>query len=180
MRWYWIDRYTEFVSGTRAVAQKAVSLGEEHLHNYFHGYPIMPPSLIVEGIAQTSGLLLAESRGYEAQIVLAKVSRSVFHFPVRPGQTLEYTTVIENQSREGALISGTSRVEGRVQAEVELYLAILGEKHGQKELFRPDQYHALITLLHVYKVAVSPEGERLTVPERLLPRPGQSEAAVDR
>ena len=171
MRWYWIDRYTEFVSGQKAVSVKAVSLGEEHLHDYFYGYPVMPNSLIVEGIAQTGGILLAESTDYEAQIVLAKVSKSLFHFPARPGDTLEYTTVIENQGAEGALISGVSRVGERVQAEIELYLAILGEKHGGQKLFRPAHYFGLLSLLGVYDVAVSAEGERLQMPAKLQPAP---------
>lgn len=169
MRWYWIDRYTKFVSGQSAVAVKAVSLGESHLHEYFYGYPVMPNSLIVEGLAQTGGILLAESKNYEAQIVLAKVSKSVFHFPARPGDTLEYTATIENVTEGGALISGTSRVGDRVQAELEFYLAILGEKFGSQRLFKPAHYFGLLSLLRVYDVAVSPEGERLEVPEKLRP-----------
>lgn len=169
MRWYWIDRYTEFVSGQKAVSRKAVSLGEPHLHEYFYGYPVMPNSLIVEGIAQTGGILLAEALDYEAQIVLAKVSKSVFHFPARPGDTLEYTVQIENQGEEGALIGGTSRVGDRVQAEVELYLAILGEKHGGQQLCRPEHYFGLLSLLRVYDVAVTADGERKTMPEKLRP-----------
>jgi len=167
MRWYWIDRYTEFISGKQATAIKSVSLGEEHIHNYYFGHPVMPNSLIVEGIAQTGGILLAEAMDFEAQIVLAKVSKSVFHFPARPGDTLEYTTVIENSGDEGALILGTSRVGDRVQAEVELYLAILGEKHGGQRLFRPVHYFGLLSLLRVYEVAVSATGERLKMPEKL-------------
>lgn len=169
MRWYWIDRYTEFVSGQRAVAVKAVSLGEEHLHNYFYGYPVMPNSLIVEGMAQTSGILLAESTNFEAKVVLAKVSKSVFHFPARPGDTLEYTTVIENKTDAGALVVGTSRVGDRVQAEVELYLAMLGDKFAGQQLFRPGHFFGLLSLLRVYDVAVSADGERLEVPEKLRP-----------
>ena len=57
MRWIWIDRFVEFESGRRAVAIKNVSLAEEHLHDHFPGYPIMPNSLITEGLAQTGGLL---------------------------------------------------------------------------------------------------------------------------
>ena len=37
MRWYWIDRFTEFESGRTATAVKNVSLAEEHLHDHFPG-----------------------------------------------------------------------------------------------------------------------------------------------
>ena len=57
MRWFWFDRYTEFVSGTRATAIKNVSLSEEHVHDHFPGVPMMPDSLVIEGLAQTGGVV---------------------------------------------------------------------------------------------------------------------------
>ena len=59
MRWFWIDRFIEF-EAARAKAIKNISLGEEHLHDHFPGYPVMPNTLIVEGMAQTGGLLVCE------------------------------------------------------------------------------------------------------------------------
>ncbi len=95
MRWFWIDRYLEFESGRYAVAIKNVSLAEEHLHDHFPGAPMMPNSLIVEGIAQTGGLLVGEYNQFGKRVVLAKVSRAKFHFPAVPGDTLTYRTQIE-------------------------------------------------------------------------------------
>jgi 3-hydroxyacyl-[acyl-carrier-protein] dehydratase len=57
MRWFWIDRFTEFVRHTRATAIKAVTLAEGHLHDHFPGAPIVPATLILEGMAQTAGAL---------------------------------------------------------------------------------------------------------------------------
>ena len=59
MRWFWIDRFDEFVRGKHATAVKNVSLAEEHMHDHFPGAALMPNSLIVEGMAQTAGLLVA-------------------------------------------------------------------------------------------------------------------------
>ena len=53
MRWIWIDKFTEFTPRTSATAIKNVSLAEEHLHDLFPDFPIVPHSLIVEGYAQT-------------------------------------------------------------------------------------------------------------------------------
>ncbi len=103
MRWYWIDCFTEFVSGQHAVAIKNVSLGEDHLHGYFPSYPVMPNSLIVEGIAQTGGTLVAEATDFRSRLVLAKLSKVQFHFLARPGDTLRYTARIEQQNQDGAL-----------------------------------------------------------------------------
>ena len=95
MRWFWIERFTEFVSGQKAVAIKNVSLGEEHLHGYYPSFPVMPGSLVMEGMAQTGGLLLGELSGYQARLVLAKITKLAFHFTPRPGDTLTYTTQLD-------------------------------------------------------------------------------------
>ncbi len=66
MRWLWLDRYTEFVSGSRAAAIKNVSAAEEQVFDYYPGYGAMPGSLIVEGIGQAGGLLFAEGFQFQA------------------------------------------------------------------------------------------------------------------
>ena len=54
MRWFWLDRFTEFVSGSHATAVKGVSLSEDHLHDHWPYYPVMPNSLVAEGMAQAA------------------------------------------------------------------------------------------------------------------------------
>ena len=88
MRWFWIDRFTEFVRFRRATAVKAVTLTEEYLHDHFPGAAIMPTSLIIEGIAQTAGLLVADAVDFKQQVVLAKVSSATFTRDAVPGDTL--------------------------------------------------------------------------------------------
>ncbi len=56
MRWFWIDRFEEFVRGKHAVTVKNVTYGEEPLDDYMPGHPHYPHSLIIEGMAQTGGL----------------------------------------------------------------------------------------------------------------------------
>ena len=48
MRWIWIDKFTEFTPRTSATAVKCVSLAEEHLHDLYPAFPIVPNSLIIE------------------------------------------------------------------------------------------------------------------------------------
>jgi 3-hydroxyacyl-[acyl-carrier-protein] dehydratase len=169
MRWFWIDRFTEFVSGERAVAIKNVSLGEEHLHGYFDGYPIMPPSLVLEGMAQTGGMLVGESTRYEARLVLAKVSNVRYHATPRPGDTLTYTACMQSPvNQNGAMLSTTSHIGDTLQAEAELFLAILPDRHEADELFQPDAFARLLRLLGVYDVGVDSAGSPIEMPARLL------------
>jgi len=48
MRWIWIDKFLVFRSGQFARAIKNLTLAEEHLHDHFPCYPVMPASLIIE------------------------------------------------------------------------------------------------------------------------------------
>src|SRR5215213_9544051 len=106
MRWIWIDKFTEFTSRQSATAQKNVTLAEEHLHDLFPVFPIMPHSLIVEGMAQTAGILVGEARNFEEKVILAKIGRATFHRLVRPGETIVFQAVIDQLNEQGASISG--------------------------------------------------------------------------
>ena len=44
MRWIWIDKFLEFESAKRAVAIKNLTLAEDHLHDHYPGFPVMPAS----------------------------------------------------------------------------------------------------------------------------------------
>ena len=58
MRWVWIDRFTAFEPGKSATATKCLSLAEDHFAEHFPGFPVMPAPLILEGLAQTGGILV--------------------------------------------------------------------------------------------------------------------------
>src|SRR5580693_7726737 len=109
MRWIWIDRFIEFTPRQSATAVKNVSLAEEHLHDLYPAFPIMPHSLIVEGMAQTAGILVGEARNFSEKVILAKIGRATFHRLVRPGDTLYHFARISQLNEAGASIEGIVR-----------------------------------------------------------------------
>ena len=113
MRWIWIDKFTEFTSRQSATAVKNVSLAEEHLHDLYPAFPIVPHSLIVEGMAQTAGILVGEARNFEEKVILAKIGRATFHRLVRPGDTIVFSAKIDQLSEQGASISGRVTLANR-------------------------------------------------------------------
>jgi 3-hydroxyacyl-[acyl-carrier-protein] dehydratase len=167
MRWFWIDRYTEFESGRTATAVKNVSLAEEHLHDHFPGAPLMPNTLVLEGLAQTGGLLVAEHGAFEQRVVLAKVAHARFHRPAVPGDTLVYRTTIDDIHAAGAIVSGTSHVGQQLQAEVQLCFAHLEEATAGKWLYDPASLLAMLKLLGVFQVGRDAAGGRLKIPASL-------------
>lgn len=170
MRWFWIDRYTEFVSGERATAVKNIALSEEHLHDHFPGWPVMPHALIAEGMAQTGGLLVNEASDFQERVVLAKLSKVVFHADALPGDTLTYRTKIEQLRKDGAMVAATSHVGDRLQAEAEIFFAHLDHSSEEyRELFEPAELLHWLTLLRVFEIGVKPDGSPISVPPALQP-----------
>jgi len=152
MRWIWIDRFIEFESGRRARAIKNVSLAEDHLHDHFFGYPVMPNSLILEGLAQTGGILVGEHSNFEEKVVLAKVPKVIFHLPALPGDTLTYTAEVEAINADGARVNATSHIGERLQAEAEIVFAHLRDDDRVKNLFEPKNFVFTMKLLGVFDV----------------------------
>src|SRR6478609_7274940 len=104
MRWFWIDRFIEFESGKTAKAIKNVTLAEEHLHDHYPGFPVMPGSLMLEGMAQTGGILLGEKNQFKHIVILAKVPQITFHSWACPGETLIYTAKLIDARDEGGTV----------------------------------------------------------------------------
>ena len=120
MRWIWIDRFVEFESGKRAVALKNVSLAEEHLHDHFPGFPVMPGSLILEGLAQTGGILLGEACQFRHLVILAKIPKATFHSWACPGDTLTYTARLLDVRQDGGIVECEARVGPRLMGLAEV------------------------------------------------------------
>jgi len=103
----WIDSVISYEAGRRMVAVKNVSLAEEHLHQHFPGRPIMPASLMIEGFAQTAGILVGATEGFREKVILAKIARASIDRDVVPGQCIRYDAHIEQISDAGASTKGT-------------------------------------------------------------------------
>jgi 3-hydroxyacyl-[acyl-carrier-protein] dehydratase len=127
VRWIWIDRFIEFEPGVRARAVKNVTLAEDHLHDHFPGFPVMPGSLILEGLAQTGGILLGQVHDFEHVVILAKVPKITFHSWASPGDTLTYTATLVEARDEGGLVEVSAHVGERLVADGEIVFAHVDE-----------------------------------------------------
>ena len=130
MRWIWIDRFDEFVRGERAVAIKAVSRSEDHLHDHFPGDPQMPASLMIEGMAQTGGILLGHANDFEHLVILAKVPKATFHRAAYPGDVLQYEATVQTLGEQGGSVRVNATIAngpdaGAAVADAEILFAHL-------------------------------------------------------
>ena len=64
----------------------------------------MPASLIIEGLAQTGGILVGEAGGFAEKVVLAKIPRAEFYGVACAGDQLIYEVTLTDLRSEGAVV----------------------------------------------------------------------------
>ena len=132
MRWIWIDRFVEFRRGEFARAVKHWSFAEDVFAAHFPEFPVVPAALLLEGLAQTGGILVGEARDFREKVVLAKIPKARFHAEALAGQELVYDATLVQLRDEGAMVEGKVTADGRTLAEAEIYFAHLDQARSQQ------------------------------------------------
>ena len=118
MRFFLIDRITRWEVPCAAEAVKNVALSEDFFDDHFPRRPIMPGVLMLEGMAQLSGLLLEaslhEKSQKNAKAILTVLERTKFRRLVRPGDTLVYRAEVTSVNAGGGKVSATATLAGEV------------------------------------------------------------------
>ncbi len=83
-----IDRVVEIQEGERAVGIKNVTINEPFFQGHFPSNPLMPGVLIVEGMAQTAGVLAYKSGAKGSSVYFMSIEKVKFRRPVCPGDQL--------------------------------------------------------------------------------------------
>ncbi len=121
-----VDRVVELIPDKRAVGIKNVTINEQYFSGHFPKRPVMPGVLIIEALAQLSGLLMlnkTENLGKYAYFV--GMDNVKFRRTVLPGDTLVLeTNVLKLRSKTGKMQT-RALVEGQVVAEAEMMFALL-------------------------------------------------------
>ena len=168
MRWFWLDRFDEFVSSKYAVAIKNVSLSEEPLEDYCPGRPYYPAALIVEGLAQTGGLLISQISDFKKRVVLAKIKKSRFHFQACPGDRLRLRAEIQSLQPNGGICTGAVHVGDRQLCEAELTFAYLDDRFEGVQLFEPAGFCRMLRCLKLFDVGRDVDGNPIKVPQHMI------------
>ena len=149
MRWIWIDRFVEFRPGVSATAVKNVSLAEEHLHDHWEDFPIMPASLMIEGMAQTAGILVGQARNFAEKVILAKISKAELRQPVLPGDQILYRAELETITERAASTRGTVLRNDEPIGEINLMFShidqnLAGMKFPEENFVFTGQFERLV------------------------------------
>jgi len=132
MRWIWIDRFTEFRRGEFARSVKQLSLAEDVFTAHFPEYPVMPASLLLEGLAQTGGILVGEINDFKEKVVLAKITKAKFLREALAGDEIAFETTVLYVRPEGAAVRGRILANGEALGEAEITFAHLDQARSQQ------------------------------------------------
>jgi 3-hydroxyacyl-[acyl-carrier-protein] dehydratase len=108
MRFFLIDRITRWEVGRCGAATKNIALSEDFFDDHFPRRPVMPGVLILEGLAQLSGLLLEatlkQKYAKDAKAILTVLERTKFRSLVKPGTRLVYRTEVVSVNESGGKV----------------------------------------------------------------------------
>ncbi len=112
-----IDCVTELELNKRIVALKNVSSTDPILQGHFPGNPIFPGVLLVEAMAQASGVLgFLSVDGDIKDFLLTEISESRFKKKVIPGDVVEFRIMAEKSRGKFYWFSGSASTKDGVCA----------------------------------------------------------------
>ena len=118
-----IDRVIEIEQGKSLSALKIVSMNEPFFQGHFPGQPVMPGVLILEAMAQATGLLAFSDMGdaYKSKLyMLVGIDKSRFRGQVVPGDQLRLNIVLKRNMRGIGIYRCEASVDGEVVAEADM------------------------------------------------------------
>ena len=119
-----IDKVIDFEIGKSLTAVKNVSFNEPQFTGHFPNQPIMPGVLIIEALAQATGILAFKSevgKPQDGQIyMLVGVDNARFKRIVEPGDQLKLEVEVVTVKRGIWKFKGTAYVEDKAVTSAEL------------------------------------------------------------
>ena len=122
-----VDRVLEIEPKKRIVAIKNVTVNEPFFNGHFPGRPVMPGVFLVEGLAQTGGLLLLHDMPGRASklVYFMGIEEAKFRRPVVPGDQVRYEIEVLRLRSMHCKMAGKVFVDGQLAAEAVITSAMV-------------------------------------------------------
>ncbi len=118
-----IDRVIDIRGDYAGIGIKNVTVNEPQFQGHFPGRPIFPGVLMIEGMAQTAGIigmLSSMENQRPTAVYFLTIDKCKFRKPALPGDTIEYHMRRINRKRAMWWFHGDAKVNGNVVAEAEI------------------------------------------------------------
>lgn len=119
-----IDRVVDYKVDQYLIGYKHVTFNEPFFAGHFPTRPVMPGVLIIEALAQATGLLAMESRpeevGEKAIYYFVGINKARFKRIVEPGDRLDLEVRLIKVRQRIWLFNGRAEVEGELAAAGEI------------------------------------------------------------
>ena len=118
-----VDKVTNIRGDEFGIGIKNVTANEPQFMGHFPGNPVFPGVLVLEGMAQTAGVLCIRSRPGQSQpslVYFMTIDKAKFRKPVIPGDVLQYHVTRIARRRNMWWYRGEAKVNGQIVAEAEL------------------------------------------------------------
>ncbi len=117
-----VDRVIDIRGDEQGIGIKNVTFNEPHFQGHFPDNPVFPGVLMIEGMAQTAGVLClaATSSSRPKSVFFLTIDKAKFRKPVRPGDTIEYHMKKIAQRKNMWWYHGEAKVAGQIVAEAEV------------------------------------------------------------
>lgn len=129
-----VDKIVELDLDKKVVGVKSVTINEPFFQGHFPGQPIMPGVLIVEAMAQVSGILILNSfiDPENHLVMFMSINNAKFRKPVVPGDQLYLEAEVIHKKSKVFSIRGRAYVDNVLVAEAE-FMGAITKKENQKE-----------------------------------------------
>ncbi|MFP5505620.1 MAG: 3-hydroxyacyl-ACP dehydratase FabZ [Gammaproteobacteria bacterium] len=119
-----IDRVLDYKVGEYLRGYKNVTFNEPFFNGHFPQRPIMPGVLILEALAQATGLLafrtVDRAANKDSLFFLVGIDKARFKRPVEPGDQLMLEVKFVNSKRGIWVFEGEATVDGRLAASAQI------------------------------------------------------------
>ncbi len=123
-----VDRITEIQPNAKAVGIKNVTINEPFFQGHFPDYPIMPGVLVIEAMAQVSGILASHSGAKGKSVFFMSIEKAKFRKPIIPGDQLRLEVNVLQHRSNVWKFSGQAFVDTRLVAEAEFTAMVTEEE----------------------------------------------------
>ncbi len=136
MRWILVDQFTHIEKGRYARGLRAFTRSEAAVSDLYPCYPVMPPTLMLEMMAQVGGILVGSTIDFAKEVVLAKITDAEFPSAVTPPALFEIEARMGDLGDDAGMAECQVSSGGAIVAKATIFFGLFAHlaEEGKKSI----------------------------------------------